>query len=66
MCSEVFGRSTVREHSVCSQYLKIYPFQGAWEAQSVKHLTLDFGSDHDLKVMRLSPVWGFTLSVRLA
>ena len=24
---------------------------GAWVAQSVEHLTLDFGSDHDLKVV---------------
>ena len=25
-------------------------FWGAWAAQSVKHLTLDFGSDHDFMV----------------
>ena len=25
--------------------------QGTWVAQSVKHQTLDFGSDHDLKHM---------------
>ena len=29
--------------------------QGAWVAQLIKHLTLDFGSGHDLGVVRLSP-----------
>ena len=28
---------------------------GTWVAHSVKGLTLDFGSDHDLRVVRLSP-----------
>ena len=28
----------------------------SWVAQSVEHLTLDFSSDHDLRVMRSSPV----------
>ena len=28
--------------------LKQQPFQGTWVAHSVKHLTLDFGSGHDL------------------
>ena len=27
----------------------------AWVAQSIKRLTLDFGSGHDLRVLRLSP-----------
>ena len=31
---------------------------GAWLAQSVKHLTLDFGSDHDLRVCKIEPhIW---------
>ena len=29
--------------------------RGAWEAQSVNHLILDFGSGHDLTVIQLSP-----------
>ena len=35
-------------------------------AQSVKHLTLDFGSDHDLEVrfVRLSPEAGFVLTAQ--
>ena len=37
---------------------------GAWVAQSVKHLTLDFGSGHGLTFMRLSPASGFALTVR--
>jgi len=31
-------------------------------AQLVKHLTLDFNSDHDLRVLRSSPRAGFMLS----
>ena len=30
-------------------------FQGAWLAQSVKHLTLDLGSGHDLTVREFKP-----------
>ena len=33
--------------------------------QLVKHPTLDFGSGHDLMVLRLSPVSGSTLGVEL-
>ena len=33
---------------------KIYTLQGTWVAQLVKHPTCDFGSSHDLRVMRLS------------
>ena len=32
-------------------------------AQSDKHPTLDFGSGHDLKVVRSSPMSGSTLSM---
>ena len=35
---------------------------GAWVAQLIKHLTLDFSSCHDLKVMRWSPALGSVLS----
>ena len=35
-------------------------------AQSTKHLTLDFGSGHDLRVVRSSPLLGFVLSVGFA
>ena len=31
---------------------------GAWVAQSVKHPTLDFGSDHDLTVREFKPLVG--------
>ena len=37
----------------------------AWVAQSVKCPTLDFGSGHDLVVVRSSPIWGSTLSKEL-
>ena len=30
-------------------------FGGTWVAQSVKHLTLDFGSGHDLTVRGIEP-----------
>jgi len=39
---------------------------GASEAQSVKHPTLGFSSGLDLRVVRLSPVWGSTLSTESA
>ena len=34
----------------------------AWVAQMVKHLTLDFGSGHELRVPGLSPTLGSMLS----
>jgi len=40
--------------------------QGAWVAQSVKCPTLDFGSGHDLRVGRLSPILGSVLGVEPA
>ena len=43
---------------------KIY--WGTWVAQSVKHPTLDFSSDLDLRVVRLSPVLGSTLDMKPA
>ena len=39
---------------------------GAWMAQSVECLTFDFGSGHDLRVMRSSPVLGSMLSKECA
>ena len=33
-------------------------------AQLVKHLTLDFGSGHDLLVCELSPASGFVLTMQ--
>ena len=39
---------------------------GAWVAQSVKRPTLDFGSGHDLIIVRLSPAVGSVLSVEPA
>ena len=35
---------------------------GIWVVQSVEHLTLDFSSHHDLRVVRLSPILGSALS----
>ena len=39
---------------------------GGLGAQSVKLPTLDFGSGHNLRVMRLSPALGSTLDVEPA
>jgi len=36
---------------------------GAWVAQSVKHPAVDFGSGHDLRVVRSSPASGSMLDV---
>jgi len=35
-------------------------------AQSIKYLTLDFGSGHDLKVLGWSPAQGSALSIESA
>ena len=43
--------------------IKTLPSRAAWVAQSVNHLTLDFGSGHDLRVMRLSPAVVFVLGM---
>ena len=42
---------------------KRFPEKSAWVAQSVMHLTPGFGSGHDLRVLRLSPVSGSVLSL---
>ena len=39
---------------------------GTWVAQSVKRLTLDFGSGRDSRVMGSSPALGSALSVEPA
>ena len=36
--------------------LKTKTNKGAWVAESVKCVTLDFSSGHDLRVVRLSPL----------
>ena len=36
-------------------------YMGAWVAQWFKHLTVDFGSGHDLMCLR--PTWGSVLTV---
>ena len=36
-------------------------YWGVWVAQSLEHLTLDFGSGHDLRVVRWSPMSGSVL-----
>ena len=41
-------------------------FRDTWVAQSVKRPTLDFGSGHDLMVMRSSPMSGSILGMELA
>ena len=33
-----------------------FKYWGTWGAQSIKRLTLDFGSGHDLRVLALSPI----------
>lgn len=40
--------------------------RGAWVAQMVKYSTLDFGSGHELRVVRLSPESGYALSMEPA
>ena len=46
-------------------FLKVYTL-GHLVAQSVKHLALGFSSDHDLRVLKSSPVSGSILSTEHA
>ena len=46
--------------------LKEYQSWGAWVAQSVKCLTLDFNLGHDLRVVRLTTALGSELSAESA
>ena len=50
------------DHQKRITILELYAFKDAWVAQSVKYPTLDFGSGHDLSVMRLSPARGSAFS----
>ena len=46
---------------------KRLPVRGAWAAPLVKHLSLDFGLDHDLMVREIKPyVWLCTESMEPA
>ena len=59
-----FDSIVMVKHSLCDfNYLKSIEFWGAWVAQPVKCLTLDFSSGRDLTVMRLSPKSGSTLTM---
>ena len=50
-----------------SFYQKFRPPRGAWVAQSVKRLTLDFGSGHDLTLHEFEPRVGlYAVSVEPA
>ena len=40
-------------------------FGCAWVAQSVEHLILDFGSGHDVRVVRLRPVLGLEEEMKM-
>ena len=48
------------------ELLQSFRTQGHLVAQSVKHLTLDFSSGHDLRVLRLSSTLGSELGVEPA
>ena len=52
-----FGNSVCKECMRIRKILKQPKQGGAWVAQLVKHLTLDFGSGHDLRVMRSALSW---------
>ena len=45
---------------------KLRRHRDTWVDQSVGHPTLDFGSGHDLRVVRSSSVSGYVLSVESA
>ena len=47
------------------KYIQEY-MRGTWVAQSLACTILDFGSGHDLTVVRLSPSWGSRLGMEPA
>ena len=47
-------------------YFQLKTNGGAWMAQLVEHLTLDFDSGHDLRALRWSPGLGSMLRVEPA
>ena len=53
-------------HHCAKQLIKSILRQGAWVAQLVEHLTFGFGSDHDLRVVGLSPTSGSVLRAQPA
>lgn len=73
-CSRSYNCCRAEPKFLCIQsYLPLYllcisygllkwKLRSAWVAQLVKHPTLDFGSGHDLRVLRLSPVSGSALN----
>ena len=46
--------------------VKIKATRSTWVTQSVRHPTVDFGSGHDLRVMRLSSISGSALGTESA
>ena len=62
-------RAGFATYIMCWHFLffsKKFLFRGAWVAQSVKHLILDFSLGHGLKIVRWNPESGSTLSVKSA
>ena len=49
------GGSGILQRSITVKKRKKDSFKGAWVAQLIEHLTLDFGSDHDLGVHEIKP-----------
>ena len=54
-----FDDSILRKPALCFKTLQTH---SAWVAQSIKHTTLDFGSGHDLMILRSSPTSGSLLT----
>jgi len=61
LISEVLKYEKCLGFRICKRgyiHLKMNQKWGAWVAQLVEHLTLDFGSGHDLGFVKLSPMSG--------
>ena len=58
-----YNKQLWRQHR---EGIKRITSSGAWGAQLVECLTLDFGSGHDLRVVRLNPALGSMLSMESA
>ena len=67
-----YSYSSSLEFQVCVPQEREHPSPFAqkelptWGAKSVEHSTLVFGSGRDVRVMRLSPMWGSAFSAELS
>ena len=65
-CVETRGSQTWPAAPILAVKSECPKMRGAWVAPWVGHLTLDFGSGHDVRVLRWSPVSSSALGSKLS